>query len=65
MLQQVVDYQILSSNTAEELSSAVRTAITNEWVPSGPAFVNERVFYQVVVKFDQLETPVSTPEAAL
>lgn len=51
MLQKVVDYQLLTSNQPEELTSKVKQAMGDDWVPSGTVVDHEGLLVQAMVKF--------------
>ncbi|MDB5168874.1 MAG: hypothetical protein JWO41_230 [Candidatus Saccharibacteria bacterium] len=50
MLQKVIDYKIVESDTPQALVSKIRASIDDGWVPSG-ALIAEDGYMQVMVRF--------------
>jgi hypothetical protein len=51
-MQKVVDYKLVSSKTTASLTSAVTTAMAEDWVPSGTVIVFNGHVVQAMVRFE-------------
>ena len=51
MLQKVIDFKVVQGQSFQTLESAVRSAIDEGWVPSGPMVVLNSDVGQAMVKF--------------
>lgn len=52
MLQKVIDFKVLHGGSFATLEVAVRVAIADGWVPSGPMVVLKSDIGQAMVKFE-------------
>lgn len=52
-MQKVVDYKLVEGGTTEELTSAVKAAMADEWVPSGIVIKFHANLIQAMVRFEE------------
>lgn len=52
-MQKVVDYKLVRANSPDELTSAVKAAMDDSWVPSGIVVHFKDDIVQAMVKFEE------------
>lgn len=53
MLQKVIDFKVVTGDSFGALENEVKSALSEEWVPSGPMVVRDAEIGQAMVKFEQ------------
>jgi hypothetical protein len=52
-MNKVIDYAIISEISPDQLTSHVKEAMHDGWVPSGPLVLDNKAYLQAMVKFDR------------